>query len=290
VACLKYPTLLHSAFLCTALCAAPDDYLNYKIPVDSVTAGPHPTRDPDQQEFYYFTGAEKTRENLVAIEVFDQDVLIRRELMKHGKKHGMQMEWHPNGKPKKEAPYKDGSMKGMFRDWDESGNLVGQYTMSGGTGTILVYSSTGKLVKEDHYKSNEREGLRMERIGDMISFTWWKDGHITAKGCDYFESGAPAAIGVFSEDGVPNGPFIEFTQKGDVRRASWYLRGREVDAPAYQKAQSTNPSLPPYFPNTKRYKETAAQEAGALVEKYRRMPRVKIPLQFDREGRPLPAK
>ncbi|QIF05569.1 toxin-antitoxin system YwqK family antitoxin [Roseimicrobium sp. ORNL1] len=281
-----------SILLSSAMLAAEnEDHLTYGIPAGSTKTGPHTTRDPEKQECLYFApGPEKTRENLVAIELMDHEVVVKRELLKDGKKHGIQREWHPNGRPKLEAPYREGSMEGTFKEWNENGDLVGQYSMSKGTGVVKVYDSTGRLLREDHYKNNERDGLRMERLTEIISLTWSKGGHLLGKGCDFYENGELATIGFFSNNGQPNGPVVTFSRDGTRTRASWHLSGQEVSEAQYAAVALKDPSLPRYYPDLSEYKYRVGEDMREWLEKYRTMPPVKIPLQFNQEGEPALAR
>lgn len=221
----------------------------------------------------------RSRENLIAIDVIDHDILVKRELLKDRKKHGVQREWHLNGRPKVEAPYKNGIMEGVFRAFDDKGALVGQYAMLQGNGTVVIYDSSGRLTSEDQYKNNLREGLRMERIANLISLTWSKNGHPIGKGYGFFENSGLAAITFFSNSGDPVGPVVEFSSAGSLTKKSWYLNNRIVTETEYAAAASKDPSLPPYYAEVRQYKQFVSEEVQALLTKYRTMPRVKIPLQ-----------
>jgi len=257
-----------------------EDYLNYRIPADAKKTGPSDTRDPGGQEYLYFApGAQVSRENMIAIELVQNGVLVKRELLKNDKKHGIQREWHLDGKPKLEAPYRDGNMEGKFKAWNARGDLIGQYTMSKGTGVVMVYDEHGRLVKEHHYKGNLRDGLRMERVGEKISLTWSKEGLLIGVGYDFYENGELATLAFFSSKGEPNGPLVDFSSKGTLTKMLWYLDGRKVQEAEYAAAALADPGLPTYRADGNQYKQMVRENVRVLVEKYRTLPRVKIPLQ-----------
>ncbi|MCX6864898.1 MAG: hypothetical protein NTV46_01525 [Verrucomicrobia bacterium] len=257
-----------------------EDYLNYRIPSGAKKVGPYDTRDTGGQEYLYFApGVEASRENIIAIELIQHGVLVKRKLLKNDKKHGIQREWHLNGKPKLEAPYQDGNMEGRFKVWNANGDLIGQYTMLKGTGVVTVYDEQGRLVREDHYKDNLRDGLRMERVGKKISLTWSKEDHLIGVGYDFYDNGELATILFFSNRGEPNGPMMEFSSKGALTKMSWYLNGREVQEAEYAAAVVADSSLPTYHADGNQYKQMVGENVRVLLEKYRTMQRVQIPLR-----------
>jgi len=94
------------------------DYLTYAIPGDARKQGPKATRIPDEQECLYFPASgEMTRDNPLGIELLHRGTLVKRDLLKDGKKHGVQREWFPSGTIKSESPYKNGLMEGVYRVW-----------------------------------------------------------------------------------------------------------------------------------------------------------------------------
>jgi len=277
--------------LSVSLFAEDGNHLTYSIPIAAKRVGPHATRDPEKKEYLYFIpGAEIARENLIAIEVVCNEVLVKRDLFKNGKKHGVQREWYPDARPKLESPYKDGRMDGVFKRWSEQGNLVGQYTMLDGMGTAIVYDNVGQLSLEDSYKNNQRDGLGVERVLNVLSLTWSKAGQLVGWGYGFYENGELADLAFFSSDGQPNGPVINFSNNGTVIKKVWYLSGREVSEDEYKAATESNSNLPIYRADVAQYREGVGDEVRAVFEKYAKMPLVKIPLQFDREGKPVLAK
>jgi len=264
------------------------DPLTYDIPDNAHRIGPINTRDSHQKFFAYFRGGAKvSSDTLIGRETYYDQTLIMRELYRNGKRHGIQRQWYNNGRPELESQYNNGDMDGTFKVWDDRGHLVGQYIIVRGAGTAKTYDSKGRLIKEDNYQGNKRHGLRMLRLNGLISLTWSKDGHLIDKGYDFHENGELAVIAFFSSIGQPNGPLIEFSKAGVVTKKSWYLENREISESEYAFAASRNSSLPPYYSDAREYKKLVSEDARILLEKYRTMTSVKIPLEFDKEGNPI---
>jgi antitoxin component YwqK of YwqJK toxin-antitoxin module len=300
-----------SALLLTLpLIAAQDEnYLDYGIPADAIKRGPRRLR-PDQDVIFYFQpGTDMTSTSIMATptpdgvipdwkhpepmgkEWFNQNgVLVSRELFKNGVKHGVQRKWYPNGQLESEKPYKNGSMEGVFRVWDERGQLIAQYALHQGTGVVSVYNSSGQLAKNRHYDHNAEDGPQMERSeqGEIVLYGM-KKGKTIGPVFGFFANGSYCYISFFSENGLRVGPYIRFKQDGSVQTISWCVDGLEVKESDYAAAAARDPKLPPYYSDITQYKQLAGPDVHALFEKYQKVPKVKIPLEFDPAGNPVPA-
>lgn len=259
-------------------------YLNYGISADSERQGPLPTRERHVITYVYFArGAEQSRSNVLAKESFYKDTRTALELFRHGKKHGIQREWFRNGKIKAESPYKNGVMHGMFKRWSETGDLIAQYRIVNGTGTMRIYQSNGYLDTEPEIKDSRRNGRSIVFFPNQRarSITWFKNDMPAGKGWAFYEDGSPYLI-AWSQ-----GPSIYFDQKGLPSRKLWRVNDREITESEYIKLAAADASLPPYYEDASRYKEFVDESINAIIEKYRKLPRVKIPLEFGEKGEPL---
>lgn len=267
---------------------AGEDWESNGIPADAKKYGPISTPNPQEEIYlYYPAGVELSDENLISREVFHKKILIERVLLKNEKEHGVQLKWHENGKRKSEEPFRDGRMEGTFREWDERGNLVAMYTMRGGSGVATRYSSTGRLILMRQYVDNKKDGLHLTSVNDTISIESYKAGILSGSGCQFSEDGSLLSIGFISNDGVHNGPIISFSKD---RSVTWFIKNREVSKEEYAKAALGNSELPPVMAHLDEYKQLIPKETLALLDKYRRMSRIVIPLQFDKDGNPVVAK
>lgn len=265
-----------------------DNYLEYGVPHDAQKLGPLNTRNPRKKWFNYFLpGQEPSRKMMIARETYDDGHLVERKLYKDGLEHGIQREWHPNGKLKKEAPYLNGVMHGVFRHWDEAGHLIGRYLITRGAGTRVVYNPRGELAREENIASNEPDGLCMELLrSGGISIWWQKNGHIS-RGFSFYADGGLMNLTLSSSEDTLQGIGVSFTHEGAVASKQWFFQNGEISEKEYEKAASSNPTLPAYYKDVSRYKEFVDAEVKALLEKYRELPRVKIPLEFDQAGNPV---
>jgi len=278
------------------------------------------TRDPRVvQQHYFLRNAEGGHGDLVAIEwlsvnprVEGEGKLFRRELIKIDRTkhiiperlHGVQREWHPNGKLKSESPYRMHRRDGLFRQWDEQGRLIAQYQITDGNGIERIYNSNGQLQREAVFKDNDENGP---------NYAFYPQ---TQRVLSQMENGTfVGSIFVFTGEsllefknrdsrGRPHGPQIQFDLRSPAQRANpglgggfslaggeyrWMVKGFDTGEAEYLKAMETDKTLLPYYKDVERYKEYVTPEIKAMLRKYMDMPRVKIPLEFDAKGEPLPA-
>ena len=268
-----------------------DEYLNYTIPSDAIKNGPGPARNPHIKGYgYYPAGADLLRDHPIASELYKDGQLIRQHLYKNGASHGIQREWHENGTLKSEAPYKNGVMHGIFRQWDEAGQLVAQYEMVNGNGTEKIYDSQGTLTTERVMENSVSNGPVMHLTSGDRVLGQTRDGKFVGKNFRFYATGNLANIAWYSNEGIQYGPDISFYKDGRIIPHEWHANGKKVSEIEYKAAVSTDPTLPPYYADTKKYKEFVDEEVKARLEKYQKMPKVKIPLEFDQAGNPIPAR
>lgn len=275
---------LLAIFMGNAIAQNEANHLLCAIPSDAKKLGPINTRDPHQVFYNYFpSDAEVSAKNVIGRETYYDQQLVDRELYKNGERHGVQREWYPNGTLKSESPYKDGAMDGAFNYWNEKGELVGQYEINNGLGTKKIYDGSGLLVIEQELKDSLPNGLTMEvsKISKIRTVVWMKNGNSTGIGYSFYSDDSPYLIA------WAQGPLIYFAKDGAVSQKVWQIKGREVSETEYATAASSDPSLPPYYADGNQYKRMVGEDVRALLEKYRTMPRVKIPLQFDQNGNPV---
>lgn len=275
---------------CVAYAESSTDVLDYSIAANAVKLGPINTRDPKQKMFNYFLSGSAPAENtLIGREIYHADILISREIFNEGKRHGIWRKWHRNGHLASEAPYDTGDMNGVFRHWSESGKLIGQYEIVNGKGLKRIYNESGELVDEQSIESNKPNGLLMEYFANdgTRSLVWQKDGNNVGNAFSFYRTGNVMGITCHSSEGGLLGPHLGFSPTGSLTKNAWYIRGKEVSESAYAGAAASDPRLPPYYSDATEYKQFVNAEVRALLEKYRTMPRVKIPLEFDEHGNPV---
>lgn len=82
----------------------------------------------------------------------------------NGKINGQLKVYHYNGKLKKTGNYTNGIENGLFKEFDEYGNLEAEYSMSNGefNGSLKIYYSNGKLKKSGNYLKDKEHGSFVE--------------------------------------------------------------------------------------------------------------------------------
>ena len=112
--------------------------------------------------------------------------------MVHGELEGVEREWHPNGKLKREITWKAGKQHGLMRDYWESGQLQsercyqngnsveGTNACTGKSGVEVVkeFSADGKVRRSTTVKDGKSNGEAQEfdRDGRLVRSTQYADG------------------------------------------------------------------------------------------------------------------
>jgi len=295
--------VLFSLLLCVDFVSAQTDpdVLNYSLPEGAVR-GPvgNSSRRGYNNQNIFPPGTDLTRPltvgrpELIGYEEFFHGRLTERILFRKELRFGVTRKWHTNGQLATEEPYRDDVMDGLFRQWDEQGRLVAQYILREGDGTKQIYNSSGELICENHLVKGNLSGwctgynkmfesrylgffVNNNPIGIALSFD--RDWHVTM--VSWHSKDLPASM--------IHGPQIHFKPDGTLAYAKWYLNGKKVTEAEYAKEAAKDSSLPPYYVDTTKYREINDSEARTMMLHYKNLPRVKIPLEFDANGNPLPA-
>ena len=97
-----------------------------------------------------------------------------------GLRHGLVQTWYRNGVAASEEPYVNGRLHGVCRQWDESGKLLGAFTMVQGTGVQQEWHDNGRIKLEVSTVAGKFCG--QNRI-------WLRDGTLLSE--RYFLRGRP---------------------------------------------------------------------------------------------------
>lgn len=284
---MKQYILIFLSLICVPSWAATaPDVAAYVVPLDAVKRGPMPSPDPNVRIYtYYLPGTSTWYTNVIAYETFVGGVLTEREMKKNGTWHGIWRKWYETGQIKSEAPYKEGLMDGTFKNWNEKGQLTAQYEMVGGAGVRTTYYDNGHLQAQESLKNNERDGLTvMLHDNGQVGFI-----------CRFSKDYSTGMAASFYDDGALNyvawrgGPSIDFAHERGPEVKKWHFQGKEVDEKIYATAAAKDPALPPYYTDSAEYAKLVETEFGTLLKQYNNIPPVKIPLEFDEQGQPLPA-
>jgi len=129
-------------------------------------------------------------------------------------REGVALSYHPNGKLAVEAPYKNGKLDGVFRSYDENGNLhesIG-YLDGEEEGYSILYYSNGKKKSRETYSRGILNGVSEEwdEKGKLRRQIPFENGQIHGLVKFYDE------MGLISEDihfvrGLRNGAYRRYT-------------------------------------------------------------------------------
>lgn len=125
---------------------------------------------------------------------------------KHDLPHGTWIQFHPSGKKKLEAEYRDGHLNGAFQQWSSNGTLVyaGRHDAAGemdGTWTRW-WPNGGKRVEWEMHHGRTHGNVR----------AWWESGGERFRGR--------------RSDGVDEGEWTWWDESGKVSAHCVYRRGK----------------------------------------------------------------
>lgn len=280
-----------------------DDYLEYKIPSAAVKLDPTSTIRRTKVVSYMVPESDfSSHANVLGKEEYSRKTpnrLIKRELFKNGLMHDVQRDWHENGNIRSESPYKEGVMHGISREWDESGKLVARYEIRDGKGVKTRYDGNGRLCERTEIQGSSPNGRIMLLFdSSLISFGWRTNGSPVKSEFSFFSTGEVARILFWNKDGRRHGPCLDLAANGTIVRIRWFLDSREVKEAEYKDISmsvetaghnSASLTLPPYHSDPQKYMTLVTEDVKVLVKQYLKLPRVKIPLEFDKDGKPVPA-
>ncbi len=278
-----YVGLMYILFSCS--CGAQDiknSYLEYSIPDYAVKKGPLPARGGQTSVIQY---KDPKSGNVIAREFFDNKTgkKIELVLLKDGEKHGIQKEWYKNGSLKSESPYLNGIMSGVFKYWDDKGNLVGRYEIIEGNGIKKIYFPNGNLKEESHFKNNMLNGVNIVFYDNakIQSLNWQKDNHPINSSFAFHENGQLYCYGEYDEDGRLNGPILYFDNNSLPIKNTflYYIHGKKVSQEQYIAASENDPALPKLKDRIENYNKYLDEQAKNIIEKYIKMKPVDIPLK-----------
>ena len=152
----------------------------------------------------------------------------------------VQHEYYPDGKVKREASFRDGKREGVWREFDENGNVINSQTYKKGAlisnGVVDTDGKRRGEYKEFYPDSTLRaEGLF---VGGLRSGEWkfyYQNGKVQEVGS--YKEGEPDGVWIWYYDngqkqieeqfykGQPNGAYKEYDAKGNVIVSGTYFDG-----------------------------------------------------------------
>ena len=130
-------------------------------------------------------------------------------------------EYYPNGKVKREASFRDGKKEGVWREFDENGNVINSQTYKKdvlvGQGIVDTDGKCRGLFKE-FYPDNS---LRAEGL--------FVDGQRSGEWRFYYQDGKVQEVGNYT-DGQPDGPWTWYYDNGQKQIEEQFFKG-QVNGP-----------------------------------------------------------
>lgn len=152
----------------------------------------------------------------------------------------VQHEYYPNGKVKREASFRDGRREGVWREFDEEGNVINSQTYhKGGLVSEGVVGTDGKRrgeYKEFFADSTLRaEGLFIDGLRSGEWKFYYQNGKLQEVG--RYKEGEPEGLWIWYHDngqkqieeefykGLHNGSYKEYDAKGNLIVSGTYFDG-----------------------------------------------------------------
>ena len=171
---------------------------------------------------------------------------------RNGLKQGVWKEFYDDGKLKNESSFKDGRLNGLYKEFNEKGNLIlvlkyeddqliaEDVELEEGVEIRNEYDDQNRLVKSGPYKQNIPIGIHRsyDPTGEVTgSFIYNDYGEVVSEGIidnegkkrgvwkDYYTSGETKAEGQY-ENNYRSGKWKFYHKNGQVEQTGDYSRGR----------------------------------------------------------------
>ena len=152
----------------------------------------------------------------------------------------IQREYYPNGKVRREASFRDGKREGIWREFDEEGNVIKSQTYKKGTlvgeGIVGTDGKRRGEYKEFYPDSTLRaEGSFVDGLKSGEWKFYYHNGQLQQEG--NYEEGEPNGIWIWYHDngqkeieeqfykGQHNGPYKEYDAQGNLIVTGTYFDG-----------------------------------------------------------------
>jgi antitoxin component YwqK of YwqJK toxin-antitoxin module len=166
-----------------------------------------------------------------------------------GRKDGLWVAFHPDGKKASELRYAGGLEQDSSYAWFENGRLKEQAHFDSGTGERVAYDSLGHLIERRHFLKGIPDGelrtywpqggdrsLLLYKDGKPVSTRKWhpngklmaegrfENGHRSGEWKEWWENGKLKEISHF-QDGTLHGERLFYDEKGRLQRTQKYEHG-----------------------------------------------------------------
>lgn len=151
----------------------------------------------------------------------------------NGKLNGQGKTYHLNGKIHLTGNYTNGEKNGLFKEYDDNGNLETEYSMLNGelNGEMKTYYSNGKLKKSGNYLKGEEHGNFVEydeygnKLAEYVMLNGKKNGVFK-----FYEKNGKINVSTTFKDDINNGQEISYfyddeTGELHLKQIGEYLNG-----------------------------------------------------------------
>lgn len=161
----------------------------------------------------------------------------------NGKRDGVERSWHPNGQLAIEAPWVNDAQEGSVTFYSEEGVVQATVPYYNGKieGVQKTWYEDGKPQGEETYRNNALNGVSQFFLpnGDIYMKFNYVDGKMNGVQLWNYPSGGKQREATFSQ-GIPNGPWKEWNEAGELIRDEMYDMG-ELVKPEKNEAETAKP-------------------------------------------------
>ncbi|MCA8986626.1 MAG: hypothetical protein KDA78_03240 [Planctomycetaceae bacterium] len=169
---------------------------------------------------------------LVGTRVYDEDgYLCLESPLKDGQLHGIKYTWYFDGILTSAEPFLNGKAHGVSKQWSPSGELIGKYTMTQGTGVDLWWHSVNGSGEAPFYLSE----VHCMQDGLPHGYAWWIN-----------EDQKTVEVERHFDEGIRHGIFREWNHHGRLGRGfpQYFIKGTKVRKHQYIHFSTKDKSLP----------------------------------------------
>jgi len=166
--------------------------------------------------------------------------LLRVVPYENGARHGVQTDYWPRtGKVRRTIPFQAGKIEGVVKEYYPNGKPRREIPFQGNLrhGVEKHLAADGKLLRVIPYKDGARDGEMIEnhpQTGKPAKITPYKTGLVHGVVREYHLNGKLKRQTPFAKE-VVHGIENEYDVKGEIIRARYWLNGREVGKPHFEK-------------------------------------------------------
>lgn len=171
-------------------------------------------------------------ENGKKVDYYYGDVVQAEYTLVNCKMEGMLKVYYSNGNLKRTGSYSRGEQNGLFKEYDENGNLISEYTKAKGllNGPSKDYHLNGKIKRSEFYVNGKEEGhfIEYDEFGVILADYELANG--LRNGVTKLYVNGKIDVSTTFKDNIKNGERVEFyyneeTQELQFKLIENYLNG-----------------------------------------------------------------